>query len=176
MKFSHSCIVTSIMPPHPSPNPTTQPQRINQTHNECLNKVWSQYDEWFTDNDQKLFNHLETGKWQGSTEHDSKLLLFEEYHNECTYQGWSQCKEQFDRKYTEISSCDGWTDTHTGQTRPFLSPHTFHKLQMVEGKCPLSINIPDSKAYGASMGPIWGGQDPGGPRVGLMNFVIWDNT
>ena len=24
------------------------------------------------------------------------------------------------------------------------------------------------------MGHIWGRQDPGGPRVGLMNFAIWD--
>ena len=25
----------------------------------------------------------------------------------------------------------------------------------------------------ANMGPIWGRQDPGGPHVGPMNFVIW---
>ena len=24
------------------------------------------------------------------------------------------------------------------------------------------------------MGPIWGGQDQGGPHVGPMNFAIWD--
>ena len=32
---------------------------------------------------------------------------------------------------------------------------------------------PDSKIHGANMGPIWGGQDPGGPHVHPMNFVIW---
>ena len=32
----------------------------------------------------------------------------------------------------------------------------------------------DSKVHGASMGPIWGRQDPGGPHVGPMNFVIWE--
>ena len=32
---------------------------------------------------------------------------------------------------------------------------------------------PDSKVHGASMGPIWGRQDPGGPYVGPMNFAIW---
>ena len=32
---------------------------------------------------------------------------------------------------------------------------------------------PDSKVYGANMGPIWGQQDPGGPHVGPMNFAIW---
>ena len=34
---------------------------------------------------------------------------------------------------------------------------------------------PDSKVHGANMGPIWGWQDPGGPHVGHMNFVIWEN-
>ena len=31
----------------------------------------------------------------------------------------------------------------------------------------------DSKVHGANMGPIWGRQEPGGPHVGAMNFVIW---
>ena len=35
-------------------------------------------------------------------------------------------------------------------------------------------DIPDNKVHGASLGPIWGQQDPGGPHVGTMNFVIWD--
>ena len=34
-------------------------------------------------------------------------------------------------------------------------------------------NFPDSKVHGAKMGPIWGRQDPGGPDVGPMNFVMW---
>ena len=34
-------------------------------------------------------------------------------------------------------------------------------------------NTPDIKVHGANMGPIWGRQDPGGPLVGPMNFVIW---
>ena len=34
----------------------------------------------------------------------------------------------------------------------------------------LLINIPDSKAHGANMGPTWGLQDPGVPHVGPMNF------
>ena len=32
---------------------------------------------------------------------------------------------------------------------------------------------PDDKVHGASMGPIWGRQDTGGPHVGPMNFAIW---
>ena len=35
------------------------------------------------------------------------------------------------------------------------------------------IYFPDSKVHGASKGPIWGPQDPGGPHVGPMNFAIW---
>ena len=31
---------------------------------------------------------------------------------------------------------------------------------------------PDSKVYGANMGPIWGLQEPGGPHVGPMNFAV----
>ena len=38
---------------------------------------------------------------------------------------------------------------------------------------PVTIS-PDSKFHGANMGPIWGRQDPGGPHVGPMNFVIWE--
>ena len=35
------------------------------------------------------------------------------------------------------------------------------------------VTFPDSKVYGANMGPIWVQQDPGGPHVGTMNFTIW---
>ena len=34
--------------------------------------------------------------------------------------------------------------------------------------------IPYTKVHGANMGPIWGRQDPGGPHVDPMNFVIMD--
>ena len=36
------------------------------------------------------------------------------------------------------------------------------------------INCPDSKVYGAYMGPTWGRQDPDGPHVGPMNVYIWE--
>ena len=36
------------------------------------------------------------------------------------------------------------------------------------------VFIPDNKVHDASMGPIWGRQDPGGPHVGPMNLAIWD--
>ena len=32
---------------------------------------------------------------------------------------------------------------------------------------------PDSKVYGANMGPTWGQQDSGGPHICPMNFAIW---
>ena len=34
--------------------------------------------------------------------------------------------------------------------------------------------IPDSKVYGANMGPTWGRQDPGGAHVGPMKLAIWE--
>ena len=34
--------------------------------------------------------------------------------------------------------------------------------------------FPDSKVYGANMGPTWGRQDPGWPDVGPMNLAIRD--
>ena len=34
-------------------------------------------------------------------------------------------------------------------------------------------SYPDSKVYGANMGPIWVRKDPGGLHVGPMNFAIW---
>ena len=40
--------------------------------------------------------------------------------------------------------------------------------------CPIFNEFPDSKVHGAHMGPIWGGQDPGGPHVGPMYFVTWE--
>ena len=36
-----------------------------------------------------------------------------------------------------------------------------------------SFRDPDIRVQGANMRPIWGRQDPGGPRVGPMNFAIW---
>ena len=36
-----------------------------------------------------------------------------------------------------------------------------------------NMSNPDSKVHGANMGPTWGGQDPGGPHVGPMNFAMW---
>ena len=35
-------------------------------------------------------------------------------------------------------------------------------------------SVPDTKAHGANMGPIWGLQDPCGPHVDPLNFAIWD--
>ena len=37
----------------------------------------------------------------------------------------------------------------------------------------LTLIPPDSKVHGATMGPISGRQDQGGPHVGPMNFAIW---
>ena len=34
--------------------------------------------------------------------------------------------------------------------------------------------IPDSKVYGANMGPTWDRQGPGGSHVGPMSLAIWN--
>ena len=38
----------------------------------------------------------------------------------------------------------------------------------------MSHQVPDSKVYGANMGPIWDRQDPGGPHDGPINIAVWD--
>ena len=58
-----------------------------------------------------------------------------------------------------------------------FDPYTrwlFHRIWSNRRITPeLEKNHPDSKVHGANMGPIWGRQDPGGPHVGPMDFVIW---
>ena len=40
----------------------------------------------------------------------------------------------------------------------------------------LGEHTSDNEVHGANMVPIWGWEDPGEPRVGPMNFAIWDCT
>ena len=54
-----------------------------------------------------------------------------------------------------------------------LRCHRFHYGIIVMRSSALRITSPDRTVHGANMGPIWGRQDPGGPHVGTMNFVIW---
>ena len=35
---------------------------------------------------------------------------------------------------------------------------------------------PGGKVNGATLGPIWGRQDPGGPHFGPLNLAIWADT
>ena len=49
-------------------------------------------------------------------------------------------------------------------------------IYVLRSHCGAESNIPDNKAHGTNMGPIWGRQDPGGPHVGPMNFAIWDGA
>ena len=48
------------------------------------------------------------------------------------------------------------------------------KWHYIDTKRTHRCSSPDNKVHGANAGPTWGQQDPGGPHVGLMNFVIWD--
>ena len=45
-------------------------------------------------------------------------------------------------------------------------------VEIIDNVRNLDEKIPDNKAHGANMGPIWGRQDPGGPHVGPMNLAI----
>ena len=50
---------------------------------------------------------------------------------------------------------------------------TLFSLENIYSRLNHIFEYPDSKVHGANMGPIWGRQDPGGPHVSPMNFVIW---
>ena len=51
--------------------------------------------------------------------------------------------------------------------RRLFGLNKYRAVLVQHGQCP------DSKFHGPNMGPIWGRQDPGGPHVVPMNFVIW---
>ena len=57
-------------------------------------------------------------------------------------------------------------DNKLSVSKPTL---TYHQPRQIHDS-----DHPDSKIHGTNMGPIWGLQDPGGPNVGPMNFVIWE--
>ena len=80
--------------------------------------------------------------------------------------------------------CDMWHLTilrkisnFYSNTRFFWSPESGISINFptMLTFCPETRNCqyPDSKVHRADMEPIWGRQDPGGPHVDLMNFVIW---
>ena len=84
------------------------------------------------------------------------------------------------------SRCKKGITVHTGRhfkntyelvnlrARKFSILNKNHIFQcMGKISCVQLERYPDSKVHGASMGPIWGRQDPGGPHVGPMYFAIW---
>ena len=58
-------------------------------------------------------------------------------------------------------------------SRLWISVDDFDNTAKEKAENDQSSQYPDSKVHGANMGPIWGRQDPGGPHVGPLNFVIW---
>ena len=68
---------------------------------------------------------------------------------------------------------DRWIPRKNGQ----LGGNFFHLMTSSwyreTTRVPVVEASPDSKVYGANVGPTWGRQDPGGPHVGHMNFAIW---
>ena len=61
-----------------------------------------------------------------------------------------------------------WDLNYLIQTNQFLKPGWGWPNFLKDSKP--TWTTPDSKVYGANMGPIWGRQDPGGPHVGPMKF------
>ena len=72
--------------------------------------------------------------------------------------------------YSQIARFMGPTWGAPGSCRPQMGP------MLAPWTLLLGFSIhgyPDSKVHGANIGPIWGRQDPDGPHVGPMHFVIW---
>ena len=53
---------------------------------------------------------------------------------------------------------------------------TYQSMDYIVIGCLKENTYPDSEVHGATMGPIWGRQGPGGPHVGPMNVAIWVTT
>ena len=69
--------------------------------------------------------------------------------------------------------CQIWTPSRTWHI--LLKHRNLHENAINQSfVSPILQSIPESKVHGANVGPTWGRQDPGGPHVGHMNFVISD--
>ena len=71
----------------------------------------------------------------------------------------------------------GWRLVSNWKPQSRLSPPTVVACVPTNLSRPIRqkwINTPDSKVYGANLGPTWCRQDPGGPHVDPMNLAIWD--
>ena len=72
-------------------------------------------------------------------------------------------------EYSQPASKSSWDSQDFGDVNMVLKMAHFHKSSR-----PQWVNShPDSKVYGAYMGPTWNRQDPGGPHVGPMILAIW---
>ena len=83
------------------------------------------------------------------------------------YSGANQWKHQSSASLAFVRGIHRW---------PVNSPHKGPVTRKMFPFDDVIMNNPDSKAHGASMGHIWGRQDPGGSHVGPMNFAIWEAT
>ena len=88
--------------------------------------------------------------------HHLFLLAYGDHYHWLNNQGDLHCQDckSVVIKYCE-SRCRNWNDNNHLITFPMDI-----------------VTYPDSKVHGANMGSIWGRQDPGGPHVSPMNFVI----
>ena len=84
-------------------------------------------------------------------------------------------------KYSSVSGanlCKNIAMTHTVWPKHthLMTKQLLHNLCIaykLAGRMRGQQVYPESKVYGANMGPIWDRQDPSGPHAGPMNFAIW---
>ena len=97
---------------------------------------------------------------------------------ECTgiYLLWNWHNESFHTFISFKNTCIQWqVNKLVTQQRSLWKPSDHVTIMTNHGTWEIAGNeaCTDSKVQWANMGPIWGGQDPGGPHVGPMKFAIW---
>ena len=63
----------------------------------------------------------------------------------------------------------GWHLSHLSALKRYR--YVLVSLLLTSDSSKLLGHNPDSKVHGANMGPIWGRQDPGGPRLALLTLL-----
>ena len=137
----------------------------------------------------KMYLKMSSGKWRpfclglNVLSYGGVCLLF------CEYKLWfmfclSYCNIVYNiMVYWDVLYRHSTISSEMGEANisNFLKiPQILHMLSTkpcgvgcISGMYSMLYGVPDSKVHGASMGPIWGWQDPGGPHVGPMNLAIW---
>ena len=87
--------------------------------------------------------------------------------SQLTPRKWTMPSQQCLHKYYESIL----TNNDVNETPNGVSGYNSYHIEESTNGQP----IPDSKVYGANVGPTWGGQDPGGPHVGATWVICYTN-